>query len=161
MTFATFPHPIRTEWKILAELRKDNPGVPISDIAKQLGVNAATCRMWIRQPLYQSYENWFLRQTYEALPLAAKRTRAEVTDELDEFAQEMLVRLRDIVETSNDDKLIASIGFDVLDRAGYGAAKKDAARPINLILTPEVIAAIKQRQGEIVDGTVVVGQLEA
>lgn len=155
-----FPHPIRTEWKILAQLRKDNPMITAEDLAKQLGTNSNTIRMWTRKPLYQSYENWYLGQTADHVPLDTKRSRAEVQDTLDEFAQEMLARLIDIAETSHDQKLLVQIGFDALDRAGYGAVKKDAARPINLIFTPELIGELRRRAGEIAESSeVLVGQV--
>lgn len=153
-----YPHPIRTEWKLLATLKKDHPDITLEECAKQLGFSAGAVRMWIRTPLYQSYENWFLNQTYDGIPLKTKRERAAVQDDLDEFAQEMLLRLRDIAETSHDMKLVAQIGFDVLDRAGYGAVKKDAARPINLILTPEVVAELRRRTAEIGAGEIIVGE---
>jgi hypothetical protein len=125
-----------------------------------LGVSWQTIRLWTKQPLYQSYENWFLRKQFDEQPLAVKLSRAEVKMELDEFAEEMLYRLRDIVETSGDEKLIAQIGFDVLDRAGYEAPKRDSARPINLILTPELVEALARRGREMQNGgSVVVGEV--
>lgn len=116
----------------------------------------------MRQPLYQSYENWFLSEHYDSTPLETKRARAEVQEELDEFAQEMLGRLRDIAETSHDTKLIAQIGFDALDRAGYAAVKKDSARPIQFILTAEAAVELARRAAEIRASTpIVVGQVDS
>lgn len=155
-----YPHPIRTEWKIMAMLKKDSPSITQEEIAKQIGVNPNTIRLWTRNPLYQSYESWYLEKEYEALDLPTKRSRAEVQEQLDEFAQEMLDRLVDIAETTHDNKLLVQIGFDALDRAGYGAAKKEAARPINLIITPELMHELRRRSVEARESeTVVVGQL--
>jgi hypothetical protein len=155
-----FPHPVRTVWKLLALLRRDNPDITNGECAKQLGYNANSIGAWLRSPLYQSYENWLIEQTYDSQSLAVKVSRADVKEELDEFAVEMLGRLRDIVEHSSDEKLIASIGFDALDRAGYAEPKRDAQRPIQLILTSEVLSALMQRSREIADTTdVVVGEV--
>jgi hypothetical protein len=146
-----FPHPVRTVWKLLALLRRDNPDITNGECAKQLGYNANSIGAWLRSPLYQSYDSQ---------SLAVKVSRADVKEELDEFAVEMLGRLRDIVEHSSDEKLIASIGFDALDRAGYAEPKRDAQRPIQLILTSEVLSALMQRSREIADTTdVVVGEV--
>lgn len=146
----------------MALYKKDNPTATQEELAKSIGVSANTIRHWLRKPLYQSYENWLINSTYEEMPLQAKRRREDVQEDLDEFAQEMLDRLRDIAETSQDQKLVAQIGFDALDRAGYAAAKKDSARPINLIITEELLATIRQRavESSTVEG-VVVGQVEA
>lgn len=158
---AVYPHPIRSEWKLLVILRADNPTITKEEQAKQMGVSANTIRLWERQPLFQSYESWYFNRKWESIPLGEKKRRAEVQDQLDEFAQEMLDRLRDIAETSNDQKLVAQIGFDALDRAGYAAAKKDSARPINLIITPDLLLELQRRAVEMRDsGDVVVGQVE-
>lgn len=159
MTNSIFPHAVRTEFKLLALLRKDNPGISNVECAKQLGVNQNTIRVWLQKPLYQSYENWFLTQTYESQVLSEKRQRSEVKEDLDEFAVEMLGRLKDIVETSNDDKLIVSIGFDMLDRAGYAEPKRDQARAIQFLMTPELINMLQQRAKEISSGEVIVGEV--
>lgn len=154
-----FPHPIRTEWKLLAILKKDNPGITNVECAKQLGVNENTIRHWFKSPLFQSYENWFLEKNWEYTPIDTKKARAAVQEELDEFAQEMLARLRDIVETSGDNKLVASIAFDALDRAGHIGPKREGQRPINFILTAEAVLELSRRAREI--GTseeVLVGQ---
>lgn len=147
----TYPHPIRTEWKLLTMLRRDNPGITQGEAARQLGVSALTIKHWTDKPLYQSYESWFLSQTYDNLPLQVKRRQAEVKEEIDEFAQEMLVRLKDIIETTSDEKLIASIGMDMLDRAGYSEPKRDVQRNIQVVLTPEVLAILQRRAAEIID----------
>jgi hypothetical protein len=157
-----YPHPIRTEWKILAQLRADNPASTAIELARLIGVNENTIRFWTKKPLYQSYENWFLRRHFEHCPVEVRLRREEVQEQLDEFAQEMLFRLKDIAETTNDQKLLTSIGWDALDRAGYGAVKRESARPINLILTAEVLATIQRRSAEAdtaIDA-VVVGQME-
>jgi hypothetical protein len=134
---------------LLALLRRDNPDITNGECAKQLGTNPNSIGAWLRSPLYQSYENWLLERTFEGLPLPEKIRRSEVKEELDEFAVEMLLRLRDIVEHSNDDKLIAQIGFDMLDRAGFAEPKREGQRPISLILTPELIAILDRRRLEV------------
>lgn len=154
-----FPHAIKTSWKLLAIMRRDTPSLTNGDCARSLGVNENTIRHWLQTPLYQSYENWFLEKSYEATPLAIKMSRAEVKESIDEFAEEMLFRLKDIVETSSDEKLIANIGFDMLDRAGYSEPKKDSNRPINLVLTPELATMLFQRSREIASESVVVGEV--
>lgn len=153
LNITPFPHPIRTEWKLLALLRKDNPGITQVECGKQLGVSALTIRHWMDKPLYQSYENWLLEKAYDSTPLDLKRARSEVKEELDEFAVEMLGRLRDIVETTSDEKLLTQIGFDMLDRAGYAEPKRDAQRSIQVILTPELVAILQKRQAEVVDNS--------
>jgi len=154
-----FPHPIRTEWKMLALFKRDNPASTIGDCAKALGVNYHTIRAWIRQPLYQSYENWFLKRSDEDMPLAGRITKAEMQETLDDFAVEMQSRLQSIVETSNDDKLLSQIAFDALDRAGYAAERRDAKRPIQLILTPEVLRTFAERGREIANADIIVGEV--
>lgn len=160
LTPAAFPHPVRTEWKILAQLKVDNPSITQEECAKQIGVNPNTIRLWVRNPLYQSFENWFISKNYESMPVEVRKRREDVQEELDEFAQEMLGRLKDIVETSHDNKLIAQIGFDALDRANYRPLQKEGSRPINIIFTPEMLNELQRRRAEVVEGeAVVVGQV--
>lgn len=157
---AEFPHPVRTAWKMLAQLRVDNPNISNLECAKQLGVNAITIGSWLRQPLYQSFENFLITDMYEGLPLAVKSSRADVQKELDEFAHSMLYRLQEITETSQDDKLVATIGMDALDRAGFGPKSKNDGKALNLVLTPELLAILTTRAKEITgDVEVVVGEV--
>ena len=160
MTATPFPHPVRTVWKLLATLRRDNPDITNVECARQLGVTSNSIAAWLKAPLYQSYENWFLERTYEGQPLEVKRQRAAVKEELDEFAYEMLGRLQDIVEHSTDDKLVAQIGFDMLDRAGYSEPKRDTQRPISVILTAELLEILTRRRLESsTDTDVAVGEV--
>jgi hypothetical protein len=148
MAEATFPHPVRTAFKLLALLRRDNPGISNVDCAKQLGVSVLTISHWLNKPLYQSYENWLINATYDSQPLPEKRSRADFKGELDEFAEEMFERLKDIVETTNDSALVAKIGFDMLDRAGYAEPKRDSARSVNVVLTADLLDVLMRRAVE-------------
>lgn len=155
-----FPHPVRTEWKILARLRIDNTAITNVECAKQIGVTENTIRHWTRNPLYQSFENFLLEKTDWEVDLPTRRRHAEVREELDEFGQEMLARLKDIAETSNDQRLVAQIAFDALDRAGYEPPRTQNARPINFVLTLDAARELARRASEATDAEIVVGHLE-
>jgi hypothetical protein len=143
-----YPQPVRTEWKLLATLRVEQPDLSIRDIAGRLARSEQTIRVWLRTPLYQAYETWFVNKHFDSLPLALKLSRQEMRQEIDGFAEEMLSRLRDIVETTADEKLVATIGFDILDRADYAAPKREQQRPITLVLTPELLDRLRNRERE-------------
>jgi DNA-binding MarR family transcriptional regulator len=145
---------VRTEFKLMAELRCQAPDIGKSDIAKRLGVSYQTVRMWLMRPEYQRYENWVIRQVYDALPLEERALRADVTETFQTFASEMQERLLHIVETTEDEKLQAAIAHDWLDRSGHSAVKKTDNRSFTFVLTPEAAAMLAQRAAEIETGRI-------
>jgi hypothetical protein len=113
----------------------------------RLGRSHQTIAVWLKQPLYQSYENWVINKTYDSAP-GLRRSKETLREEVGEFAAEMFDRLRDIVETTTDQKFIKEVAFDMLDRADVGAPKRETQRPINFMLTAEAVMMLQQRARE-------------
>lgn len=148
----TFGVPVRTEFKLMAEMRVREPNIPLSDIAKRLGFSYQTILMWSKKPLYQAYETWLVRNEYAALPPEVRRAKEEVQDGFAEFAGEMQDRLLAILETTPDQRLAATIAQDWLDRAGHTPIHKQELRGVSFTITAELHAILERRARE-ADGT--------
>jgi hypothetical protein len=114
-------------WKLLAQARVESPHVPATDLALAVGVSAQTIRIWTRKPEYQRYENWVLKQEYDKLVPngGQKDTPVErLKEKVFDYADECFERLKDIIETSQDPKLVSSLSQDILDRAGVAPVKE-------------------------------------
>ena len=156
---AAYPDFVRIEWKMIADIRCEQPDVPVTVLANRTGRSAQTIYVWLRRDAYQRYENWVFEQKKQQWTPFERAARADVAEELQEFSGEMLDRLRLIAETSGDDKLVASVSQDWLDRAGYAPKHKTDARATQIILSEGAIRALLDRareaQGEVVVGEVV------
>lgn len=157
-----YPQPIRTEYKLLAKARIENPSLSVSEIAMALGRNPQTVHMWLRRPDYQAYETWLLAKQNTAMEptmaLPTPRERKQMVDQINEFAEEMFERLQVIVETSNDNKLLTSIAQDALDRAGYVTKRTTERTSPQFILTAEAMEVLLRREAEAL-GNVIVGEI--
>lgn len=140
---------------MIADLRVEFPEIPIAHLAQRVGRSTATVRIWLKQPRYQSYENWVFEQKKAQWSPWERASKADVAETIQEFSGEMLERLLVIAETTEDEKLAASLAQDWLDRGGYGARNKGASG-LQVILTEEAIAMLLQRSAES-HGTVIVG----
>jgi transposase len=144
-----YDQPVPVEWKLLASLRADEPTITNTEVAKRIGVNINTITRWLKNPVYQRYENFVLGKTYDALPESVKEEIRGVNDLLSENSVEMTERLYAIIQATNDPKLEAELAQDWLDRAGFAPQRKvanDGKRPI--IMTPEAMEVFFQRAGE-------------
>lgn len=144
----SFPRPIRTEYKLLAELRVREPGIGIAEAAKRLGFSYQTVYLWTKKPDYQAYETWLVGKAYEALPPELRATAEDVRDTFQSFAGEMQERLLALLDTSQDPKLQAQIAQDWLDRAGHAPLRKAETRGLSLVLTPELYEMLRSRAAE-------------
>lgn len=145
-----YPLPVRTEWKLLAQMRANEPNVPISELAKRLGYAYQTVLLWLKKPTYQAYENWYLGKVYEELPLEVRRGREDVQETFNDFAGEMQDRLLAIIETTPDQRLAAQLAQDWLDRAGHAAVRKMEHRGITFTITAELHDMLERRAAEAV-----------
>jgi len=159
---ATYPEPVRTEWKLLAKTRIENPSLSIAEIATALGRNANTVHMWIRRPEYQRYENWCIAQQNvmitPTMPLPTPRERKQLQDHINYFAEEMFERLQVIVEQTSDNKLLTDIAHDALDRAGFSAQKHVSRGAPTFVITEEAMRVLLSREQE-AQGEVIVGEV--
>jgi hypothetical protein len=155
---AVYPHPVRIEWKHLAATRVETPNVSVSELAKLCGRTPQTIYIWLKLPLYQAYETWvFQQRRAEWTPYETAR-ELKVETELSEYSGEMLERLRLIAESTQDEKLAASVAQDWLDRAGYVPAKKAGAGSPQIVLTEGAMRVLLERDRES-RGSVVVGEV--
>jgi hypothetical protein len=143
------------EWKIMAELRAEIPEISVPQLAQRVGRSPASVRVWIKQPKYQSYENWVFTQKKAEWTPYERTMHANVDDMIQEFSGEMASRLLEIAESTDDEKLQASIAQDWLDRGGYAAQKKIAGTS-QIVLTEGAVAEIFRRMQES-HGVVTVG----
>jgi len=143
-----YPLPVRTEWKILAQIRANEPNVPISEVAKRLGYSYQSVLMWLKKPDYQRYENWYLGKVYDELPVELRRSRELVQETFQEFAGEMQDRLMSIIETTPDARLAAGLAQDWLDRAGHSPVRHMEHRGISFTITADLHAMLEQRAAE-------------
>ena len=155
-TTGSFPLPVRTEWKLMAEIRTREPNVPLSEVAKRLGYSYQTVLQWSKRPLYQAYETWLVRGTYDALPPEVRRAKEDVQEQFAEFAGSMQDRLLTILETTPDAKLQVQIATDWLDRAGHAAVRKMEHRGVSFTITAELHDMLERRAREarVVDATI-------
>jgi len=82
--------------------------------------------------------------------------KAIVPEVIQEHTLDMLNRLREIAETTEDEKLQVAISQDWLDRAGYAPQRKVERQP-QILLSEGAVVEIFRRLGES-RGSVVVGE---
>jgi transposase-like protein len=159
-----YPEYVRTEWKLLALARVTQPDMSISEIADHLGYSNMTVRAWLHKADYQRYENWLIAQQRGAvdpiIPLPTPRERKALVDRVNDFAEEMFDRLQEIVDTTDDRKLLVQVAQDSLDRAGIVGQRKQATVRPTFVLTPEALEVLMRRSTEVADSNnVVVGEV--
>lgn len=141
-----YPEPVRTEWKILARIRIWEPNASVGDIARSIGYSYHSVRSWLRNPAYQRYENFLLGLEWkEAIPEQHGDVTARVRERYTEYAEEMQLRLLDIIEQTTDDKHAAHLMLDWLDRAGHGVVKKEQKLGVQVVITRDVLNEFKNR----------------
>jgi len=139
---------VRTEYKLLAHMRVENPQASPKELAAALGYSHAAIRHWLKTPDYQRFENWLLKKHVESLPPAIRNMREDIEARFTDFAGYMQERLLDIVDTTEDPKLVESIAQDWLDRAGFAPVKKQLSGVLSLTLTPEAVQELLRRERE-------------
>lgn len=154
-------------WVMLAKALIEAPSASTKELALILGVSTHTVKKWRRTPEFSRFALWYTDKVF--LPIPAVRpgdippepavVRAQkLKEEISEYAVEMFDRLKDIVETTEDEGLVVSVARDIMDRAGHGAIRKVQSEKRALVLTPELYAEFERRareasQGPIVDVT--------
>jgi hypothetical protein len=138
----------RTEYKLLAHMRLERPDASFKELAAALGYSTSAIRVWVRDPAYQTFENWLLHKQISALPPAIRNIREAVEEKFNDFAGYMQERLLDILDTSEDPKIQVQVAHDWLDRAGFSPVKKQMSGVMSLTLTPEVLAELRRREQE-------------
>lgn len=152
---AVYDEYVRTEWKLLALKRVDNPAMSVADIAKSIGYNPNTVRVWLQTPTYQRYENWLISQRRDELvglpttyhPRFEKTT---VPERFQEYQAEMQARLLDLIETTSSDKLQADLIQNWLAYCGIvpkNVAQNNAAGGPTITVDKMIIFA--QRAAEV------------
>jgi transposase-like protein len=153
---------------MLAKSVLECPNAPATDLAKILGVNPNTVRKWLKLPEYQRYQTWYIEKRFVAEPspathpdyVPAKIRQTRIKEEISEYAVEMFDRLKDIMETTLDEKLQVNVAQDLLDRAGHQAARKVETAPTAFVMTPELLRILQTRAVEagaiqVLEGTVI------
>jgi hypothetical protein len=114
---------VRTEWKLLCERRLAAPDLSPVDLAKGLGFSASTVRIWLRSPHYQRYENFVIAQrrvelTREQVAPSSRFATETVPERFQEYQASMQERLLDIIETSENQKLVSELCKDWMAYGG-------------------------------------------
>lgn len=143
---------IRTEWKLLCEKRLAVPDRPITDIAGELGFTAQTLRIWLRDPVYQRYENFCIsarRDQLVGVPVeySPRFRTGSVPERFQEYELQMQERLLDIIETTKNEKLQADLSEKWLAMAGH-QPKGAATSGTSTHITAEQMVIFVQRARE-------------
>lgn len=153
-----YDSPVRVEWKVMGNIRVEEPTVSNVELAKRVGVNVNTITRWLRDPHYQRYENFLLQKEFDGMSLEQKEAHADVQDILKERSPEMIERLYGIIQMTGDVKLEADLCRDWLDRGGHVAQRKpDQSNIRAFVLTAEAAEVFMRRAKEaklIVEGEV-------
>lgn len=161
MTDDIYPgDPVPTAWKVMVELKLQNPGITGKELRKVLGYNQQTIYLWQRRADYQKYENWALRRestgassvVHEA-SLVVETTRIEtlsrVRERFESYTEEMQDRLLTIIRMTDNEKLQAELCQDFLDRAGVEKVKpRDAPRATPILFTTDAVKEFFSRASE-------------
>jgi hypothetical protein len=148
MEHMTTGETVRFEWRLMAEMRKENPGLTAPELAKALGRNAVTVRAWMRNTDYVRYENGVIgRIIADSLP-PSSRAEATVKEVFQSHAADLQMRLLDIIDETNDHKLQASLIHDWLDRSGHAARQPAGASGATLSVSQDVLLALITRARE-------------
>jgi hypothetical protein len=150
---------VRTEWKLLAQIRANEPNVPISECAKRLGYSYQSVLMWLKKPEYQRYENWFLGKQYADLPVSVRMEREAVQEVFQDFAGEMQERLLAIIETTPDQRLASTLAQDWLDRAGHSPVRRMEHRGMTFTITADLHEMLERRAAEAALPTTLEGEV--
>lgn len=143
-----YDQPVPATWKMYMQLRAEYPTMPESEAARRVGVSAQTIYHWRRKPSFQRYETWYLERKFLALPLEVRRSAVQVREQIESYSGEMFDRLVGILESSEDDKLCASIAQDLLDRAGIVPVRKLEVTRTPMFMTPELAVMLNRRATE-------------
>lgn len=143
---------VPTAWKLLAELRVQDPKASKANLAAALGYNQATVARWINDPVYQAYENFVITNVADELPLHLREERAvslaQIQNRFLNHAEEMQDRLIELARTVDDPKVQAQIAQDFLDRAGVGSNVRNQSSGLQMHLNIEHIEMFFSRLGE-------------
>jgi len=157
VTLPEYSEYVRTEWKLLCEKRLAVPDRPITDIANEIGFTGQTVRVWLRDPAYQRYENFCIENRREQLvgipqDYTPRFKTNTVKERFQEYEHSMQERLLDIVETSKNETLVATLSEKWLNYAGHqpkGAPSSGTG--INLTADQMVIFVQRAREAGLDD----------
>lgn len=139
--------PIRTEFKLLALRRVEQPNARVADLAAGLGYAYLTVLNWLKRPDYQAYENWLINKVYEPPP-EVREARVRVQEKFETHAEEMQDRLLGILDHIDDPKIHKEIALEWLDRAGHAVVRKHEVRQLSMTLTADALQLLEQRSRE-------------
>ena len=148
----SFGEAVPTAWKLCVQVRVKDPGVPIKELARMLGYAPTTVYLWTKNPKYQRYEDYVVRQVQSAVPERVDKGRTEVAKSVAErfltHAEEMQDRLLAILDTVDDPKLQASIAEGWLDRAGFAVPKGKQERAFAVVISDDMMQTFLDRARE-------------
>jgi transposase len=121
---------VRHEWRMIVELKLQNPSVSVKEIAKNLGRSTPTIYAWYRNPDFQRYENWALKTEIRTPP--SERPEEDIRKFQASYTMEMHQRLLDILDETEDLKLQEKIASDWIDRSGFGAKREAKNVVVNI-----------------------------
>lgn len=160
-------------WIMLAKARLEAPGARTAELASVVGVSTHLIKRWLGLPDYQRYEYWLTNKTFDPRPpdhmyggggpatLPVKVRVEKLKEEIGEYTVEMWDRLKQIMDTTEDEKLIVSTTQDLLDRAGHSAVRTIQHQKAGaMVMTPELLAILQRRaleagEAPIIDAVVV------
>jgi len=117
-------------------------GYKIGDIANERGCTTATVSNVLNSELG--------KRQLSVMQGATDATAVDVAAEIRKLAPRALARLEEIlIKPDVPDKLVVDVSKDILDRAGYGAAKVIQGQFIHGHLTKQDIEDLKRRADEI------------
>jgi hypothetical protein len=139
---------------LMAAVLEVGPGMSAKDKADMVGVSTHTIRKWERDPAFQRYQTWYIENKYivtpphhpsQEAPVPAAVKRRQLREEISEYAEEMFDRLKSIIETTEDEKLVVATAQDIMDRAGHAPQRTVTKTAPVMLLTPEALALFNQR----------------
>lgn len=147
---------IPLSWKMIAQLQLQQPGIKLKEVAKELCVNVQTVYRICKDPHYQAYENWLLRnvspdEKYLPDPIIRQEQRdivAETRAKCETYLDEMQDRLINIIRTTDSERLQADLCLEMMDRAGMQVPRKNESVLQPFIVTAEAMADFLSRANE-------------
>ena len=114
------------------------------EIAAEMGYHPHTIRYWIRSPAFVQ----FAREMDKDLHIQVdKEIQDNLQQVIEQDAPRAYAKLMEIMDLSNDEKLVADVSKDMLNRAGFMPIKKVAVG-ISINLAPEAIQALTSAYDE-------------
>jgi hypothetical protein len=112
-------------------------GAKPADISAQLGIS--------KQQISNIRNSSIVKEAIEELQSKRNADAQKVSERIQRLAPKAIDRLQEVLDNPayHDEKLVANVAKDILDRAGHGSVQKIAVG--HAVLSPERIDEIKQR----------------